>query len=151
MSPKSATPGWLEIHALRCDGRHGAYAGEQDHTTQFLVDLAVRADLSEAIARDALDATIDIAAIAATTREIVGGRSRTLLERLASDVGTAMLERFPPVEEVRVRIVKREPDGLGASAEAAVITLTRSSRAAERGVPMRSATRGPRARPRARG
>lgn len=151
MSPKSTLPGWLEIHALRCEGRHGAYEGEQDRATRFLVDLAVRADLAAAIERDDLDATIDIAAIAATAREIVGGPSRTLLERVSSDVATAILRRFPSVEEVRVRIVKPEPDGLGASAEAAAITLTRSPRTAARGAPTRAATRGPRARRRGRG
>jgi dihydroneopterin aldolase len=151
MSPKSSTPGWLEIHALRCDGRHGAYEGEQDRARPFLIDLAVRADLSTAIARDALDATVDIAAIAAAAREIVGGPSRTLLERLASDVAVAILERFPPIEEVRVRIVKPEPDGLGASAEAAAVTLTRAARTATRRAPTRPATRAPRARRRGRG
>jgi len=74
MARRSPTPGWLEIHALRCDGRHGAYEGEQDRVTPFLVDLAVRTDLSAAIERDSVDATIDIAAIAETARGIVGAR-----------------------------------------------------------------------------
>jgi len=151
MARRSPTPGWLEIHALRCDGRHGAYEGEQDRVTPFLVDLAVRTDLSAAIERDSVDATIDIAAIAETARGIVGGPSRTLLERLAADVATAILARFPPAEEVRVRIVKPEPDGLGASAEAAAITLTRPPRTVARRAPTRPATRGPRTRRRGRG
>ncbi len=151
MSPKSTAGGWLEIHALRCEGHHGAYEGEQDRATRFLVDLAVRTDLTAAIERDDLAATIDIAAIAATAREIVGGPSRTLLERVSSDVATAILKRFPSVEEVRVRIVKPEPDGLGARAEAAAITLARPSRTAARGAPTRAATRVPRARRRGRG
>lgn len=119
--------------------------------TSFLVDVAVRTDLAAAIERDSLDATIDIAAIAQTAREVVGGPSRTLLERVSSDVATAILTRFPPVEEVRVRIVKPEPDGLGASAEAAAITLTRTARTAARRAPTRPAKRGPRARRRGHG
>jgi dihydroneopterin aldolase len=151
MSRKAATPGWLEIHALRCDGRHGAYEGEQDRDTLFLVDLAVRADLAAAIERDALDATVDIAAIAAAAREVVAGPSRTLLERVSSDVARAILARFPTVDEVRVRIVKPEPDGLGAKAEAAAITLARPRRTAARRAPTRPATRGRQARRRGRG
>ena len=147
----STVSSWLEIHALRCEGRHGAYQDERDRPTRFLVDVAVRADLRAAIQRDDLDATIDFAALAATTREVVGGPSRTLLERVCSEVASAILERFPPVEEVRVRIVKPEPKGLGASAEAAAITLARPSRTAARGAPTRAARRGPRARPRGRG
>lgn len=151
MSPKSTAGGWLEIQALRCDGRHGAYEGERDRATLFLVDLAVRTDLTAAIERDDLDATIDFTEIAATAREIVGGPSRKLLERVSADIATAILKRFPTVEEVRVRIVKPEPDGLGASAEAAAITLARPPRTAAHGAPTRAVTRGPRARRRGRG
>ena len=151
MASKSTTPGWIEIHALRCVGRHGAYDGEQHRVTSFLVDVAVRTDLAAAIERDSLDATIDIAAIAQTAREVVGGPPRTLLERVSSDVATAILTRFPPVEEVRVRIVKPEPDGLGASAEAVAITLMRPPRTAARRAPTRPAKRGPRTRHRGRG
>jgi dihydroneopterin aldolase len=150
MARSSTTPGWLEIHALRCDGRHGAYEGEQDRVTRFLVDLAVRTDLSAAIERDSLDATIDIAAIAQAAREVVGGPSRTLLERVASDVATAILARFRAVEEVRVRIVKPEPDGLGARAEAAAITLT-PPRTVARRAPTQPPPHGPRTRRRGRG
>jgi dihydroneopterin aldolase len=151
MARRSTSPGWLEIHALRCDGRHGAYEGEKDRVTTFLVDVAVRSDLSAAIERDSLDATLDIAAIADTAREVVGGPSRTLLERVGADVAAAILARFPPALEVRVRIVKPEPDGLGASAEAAAITLVRPPRTAARRAPTRPATRGPRARRRGPG
>jgi len=38
----STVSSWLEIHALRCEGRHGAYQDEQDRPTRFLVDVAVR-------------------------------------------------------------------------------------------------------------
>lgn len=151
MARRSTTAGWLEIHALRCEGRHGAYEGEKDRVRPFLVDISVRTDLSAAIERDSLDATIDIASIAGSAREVVGGPSRTLLERVASDVAAAILARFPPVEEVRVRIVKVEPDGLGASAEAAVITLIRPPRTVARRAPTRPETRAPRKRRRGRG
>jgi dihydroneopterin aldolase len=151
MARTSPTHGWLEIHALRCDGRHGAYEGEKDRARAFLVDITVRTDLSAAIDRDSLDATIDIAQIAQTAREVVGGPSRTLLERVAADVATAIVARFESVEEVRVRIVKPEPNGLGASAEAATITLGRPARAVSPRAPRRPAPPGPRARRRGRG
>lgn len=151
MSPTSRTPAWLEIHALRCEGRHGAYEGEQDRTRPFFVDIAVSADLRAAIERDDLDATVDIAAIAAIARKVVDGPPRKLLERLSTDVAKAILAEFPSVEEVRVRVVKPEPDGLGANAEAAAITLTRPARNAARPAPTPSAKRGRRARHRGRG
>jgi 7,8-dihydroneopterin aldolase/epimerase/oxygenase len=151
MARTSKTHGWLEIHALRCDGRHGAYEGEKERARTFLVDITVRTDLSAAIERDSLDATIDIAQIGETARDVVGGPSRTLLERVAADVASAIVARFGSVEEVRVRIVKPEPDGLGASAEAATITLGRPARAVSPRAPMRPATPAPRSPRRARG
>ena len=151
MARRFPNPGWLEIHALRCDGRHGAYEGEQDRMTSFLIDVYVRADLAAAIARDSLDATIDIAAIGRTAREVVGGPSRTLLERVASDIATTIVARFPAALEVRVRIVKPEPVGLGASAEAATITLKRSARTVSRRAPTRPASPGPPPQRRGRG
>jgi dihydroneopterin aldolase len=143
--------GWLEIRALRCEGRHGAYAGERERTTTFLVDIDVRADLSAAVARDALDATLDLAALAATAREVVGGPSRTLLERVSADVARAILDRFRAAREVRIRVAKPEPLGLGAAAEAATITLIRARRPRGRAATTPGAIRGRRAGRRERG
>jgi dihydroneopterin aldolase len=142
--------GWLEIRALRCDGRHGAYEGEHERTVTFLVDIDVRTDVGPAVANDRLEATMDLASLAATAREIVGGPSRMLLERVSADVARAILERFPGAREVRVRVAKPEPPGLGAAAEAATISLTRA-RLRAGAATTRGATRGRRAGRRERG
>ncbi len=54
--------GELEIHGLRCQGRHGAYPGEQDEKRLFLVDVHVRTDIALAARSDALEQALDIAA-----------------------------------------------------------------------------------------
>jgi dihydroneopterin aldolase len=151
MTPAPRLEGWLEIRGLRCDGRHGAYPGEQDQSTTLLVDVDVRTDLAAAVTRDTLDATLDFAALAATAREIVGGPSRTLLERVCADVGHAILERFPAAREVRVRVLKPEPPGLGAAGEAATLTLARTSGRRGRAATTPGVPRGPRDRRRGRG
>jgi dihydroneopterin aldolase len=151
MTRPSPLEGWLEIRALRCDGRHGAYAGEKQRTTTFLVDIDVRADLGPAVTQDALDATLDLAALAATAREIVGGPSRTLLERVSVDVARAILDRFGGAREVRIRVAKPEPEGLGAALEAAAISLTRAPRRRARAATTPGATRARRAGRRERG
>jgi len=143
--------GWLEIRGLRCEGRHGAYEGERERTVTFLVDIEVRVELGAAVARDALDATLDLAALAATARQIVGGPSRMLLERVSADLAHAILERFPAVREVRVRVAKPEPPGLDAAAEAAAISLVRARRPRARAGTKPGATRARRAGRRGRG
>lgn len=122
-----AIPGWLELRGLRCPGRHGAYEGEQDVEQPFMVDLAVRlADLRPAADADDLQATVDLAALAATAREIVAGPSRAILETVTLEIVRAILERFPPVAAVRVRLAKLDPPGLEATEEAIEITLDRA-------------------------
>jgi len=124
--PDAALQGELEIRGLRCRGRHGAYPGEQDETRLFLVDVHVRTDISVAARTDSLDAALDIAALAAAVREVVGGPPRALLERMALDIVRRLLERFSAIEQARVRVRKPEPPGLDADEEAVALSLIRA-------------------------
>jgi dihydroneopterin aldolase len=82
-------------------------------------------DLGDAIARDDLGAALNIAEVASLVRDEVARRPRVLLERLASDVARALLQRYDRVTEVRVTVEKPEPEGLDASAEAVELTISR--------------------------
>lgn len=121
--------GGLEIRGLRCKGRHGAYAGEQEQERVFLVDLHVAADVGPAVRSDRLEAALDFAELADVVRRVVGGPPRVLLERAAVEVASALLERFATIQQVRVRLRKPEPPGLDATEESAEVTLTRESSA----------------------
>ena len=92
----------------------------------FLVDLRVRTDLAPAARADDLSSAVDLAALAATVREVVGGPSRVLLETVVLAIAQALLARFPALEEVRVRVTVAEPAGLDAAEEAIEITLARA-------------------------
>lgn len=94
---------------------------EQD----YLVDVWVTADVERAIAEDDLTEAIDISAIADAVRASVAERPRMLVERIAGDVGRALLARFPRVTEARIRVTKPHPAGLGADAESVEIVLRR--------------------------
>jgi dihydroneopterin aldolase len=91
----------------------------------FLVDLRVQTDLEPAARSDDLARAVDLAALAATVREVVGGPSRTLLETVVVAIAQALLGRFPTLEEVRVRVRVPEPAGLDAAEEAIEVTLVR--------------------------
>jgi dihydroneopterin aldolase len=47
------------------------------------------------------------------------------VERITFDVARSVLARFPAVSEARVRVLKPEPVGLGADAEAVEVVLRR--------------------------
>jgi dihydroneopterin aldolase len=117
--------GVIEIRGLRCRGRQGVTEDERAKEQDYLVDVSVTADLARAIATDDLADALDISAIAATVRGAVAERPRALVERIAADVGSALLEAFAEVREARVRVEKPHPAGLDAEAEAVELTLRR--------------------------
>lgn len=117
--------GTIEIKALRCRGRQGTTPEERKREQQYLVDIALRTDLADAVRADDLGSALDISLLAKVVREAVAERPRALVERITFDVARAVLARFPAVSEARVRVLKPEPDGLDASAEAVELVLRR--------------------------
>jgi 7,8-dihydroneopterin aldolase/epimerase/oxygenase len=125
MPARDELPGRIVIRGLRCRGRQGPTPADHQQAHDYLVDVALSVDIADAVARDELAAALDIAEIAACVRDEVAGRPRVLLERMAADVARALLARFEPVAEVRVKIEKPEPDGLDAAAEAVELSISR--------------------------
>ena len=121
-------PGRILIRGLRCRGRQGPTAADQQQAHDYLVDVALSVDLADAVAKDDLAAALDIAEIASCVRDEVARRPRVLLERMTSEVARVLLERFDRVTEVRVKVEKPEPDGLDAAAEAVELTIARGRR-----------------------
>ncbi len=120
-----ALPGWVSIRGLRCRARQGTTPQERERESDYLVDVAVHADLRAAVESDDLTQAIDIAAIAATVRAEMARRPRALVERMAADVAASLLARFPEADEVRARVEKQKPEGLDADAESVEITRRR--------------------------
>jgi 7,8-dihydroneopterin aldolase/epimerase/oxygenase len=110
----------VEVEALEVFGRHGVEDVERERGQAFLYDL--RLEVSDAAESDRLEDTVDYVAVAEVVKGISDGRSFNLLEALASAVADAIVERFP-VEQVRVRVRKREvePAGLQVAWTAATV------------------------------
>jgi 7,8-dihydroneopterin aldolase/epimerase/oxygenase len=123
-----ATPvvGRLELRGLRCVGRHGSSAEQRQLESTFLVDLSVTADLGPAARADDLEHAVDLAGLAATVREVVGGPSRVLLETVVVDIAQRLLQRFAALHAVQVRISVPNPAGLDAAEEAIDLSLSRA-------------------------
>jgi len=97
----------IELAGLVVFGRHGYLEEERRLGQRFLVDLWVDVR-GEATASDRIEDTVDYRRIAGLVREVFAGPERLLLEGLAGTVADGILERFPAVERVRVRV--RKPD-----------------------------------------
>jgi dihydroneopterin aldolase len=97
----------IELLSLVVFGHHGYLEAERRLGQRFLVDLW--ADVPEAAGTsDDLDDTVDYRKLAGLVREVFAGPERLLLEGLAGAVADGVLERFPTVSRVRVRV--RKPD-----------------------------------------
>ena len=115
----------VTLTELRCPGRHGAYAGEQDQMRDFIVDVRVTSV-------DGAPRPPDPERVSQIARRAVASASRKLLERVAYDVAASELAGIEVAEQVWVRVTKPEPPGLDADAEAVSLTLARDQLLAAR-------------------
>ena len=96
----------VELHGLEVFGYHGANEHERRDGQPFLYD--VQLEVGDAGADDRLEGAVDYRDVAAVVREVSDGRRFDLLEALAAAVADALVERFPPVESVVVRVRKTQ-------------------------------------------
>lgn len=97
----------IELAGLVVFGRHGYLEEERRIGQRFLVDLWVEVR-GEAAATDQIEDTVDYRRLAGLVREVFAGPERMLLEALAGSIVEGILDRFPSVDRVRVRV--RKPD-----------------------------------------
>jgi dihydroneopterin aldolase len=79
------------IRNLEVQARVGVTAEERARPQRLLVSIDMALDLSRAGQSDALEATVDYAAVADQVRATVSQRERQLVEAVAHDVVTAVL------------------------------------------------------------
>lgn len=115
----------LSLLGMRFEARHGVLDREKEEPQPFEVDVILHLDLGPAAERDALEATVDYAAVFDLVRAVVEGPSRNLIEALAGAVAGAVLTATDPslVEAVEVRVRKPQApiDGAFDTVEAAVL------------------------------
>ena len=114
----------VELAGLEVPGRHGVEDDERAREQPFLYD--IRIELPEPRA-DRIEETVDYRELAQLVREISESRQFSLLEVLAGAVADALLQRFPSVEQARVRVRKPEVE-LRTPVEYAAATVERSRR-----------------------
>lgn len=102
--------GWegvkLLVHHLEFFGRHGYTAAERQSLQPFAIDLELEGDLGH---EDQLEATVDYSQVISKIEEINANNSFRLIEAFASAIAAAILQDFPQVERVRVRLKKLQP------------------------------------------
>lgn len=95
------------IERLAVRGKHGVSDAERSREQEFLLDIAIDFDTRAAAKSDDLADTVDYNFFRDNVREVVGGRSLHLLEKLADAVAQRILTN-ERVKNISVTIRKTE-------------------------------------------
>lgn len=96
------------IAGVRELGVHGVLPEEQTRPQPFEVDIEMQVDLASAAESDALDDTVDYAAVCEAVSRVVSSESYSLLERLAARIAEVCCAD-PRVQAVTVEVRKVHP------------------------------------------
>jgi dihydroneopterin aldolase len=96
----------VSLEGIEIFGYHGVYPAERELGQRFVVDLDLELGSCPAGGTDALEDTVDYAALADLVAEIVGGEPVALIERLASRLADAVLERDGRIAAATVTVHK---------------------------------------------
>ena len=96
---------WIRIKSIKLFGYHGVYEIEKKTGSTFEFDVDVR--LFDMAGRtDELAETLDYTAIIDRVTKISDSRSYNLIETLATDICSSVINLSPLIEEVVVRVRK---------------------------------------------
>lgn len=100
--------GVIAIEAIKLHAYHGVYAEERKVGTTFEVDVYMETDTEVASKTDQLTDTLDYFSIYKLVCNILEDPCN-LLETLCGKIGKQIIEEFPTVENVKVKVSKLKP------------------------------------------
>lgn len=94
------------LRGVQVHGFHGVFDEERRLGQRFVFDVDFWVDASAYAATDDHTRAVSYADVHATVVEIATGPAVALIETLAENVASALLQRFPAIERVRVELHK---------------------------------------------
>ena len=113
----------IKLKNIRVYAYHGCLDEEGHIGSDYLVNLKVKADLTQASKTDSLADTVDYVLLQSIVRKEMAFRSK-LLEHVAERIMDSVLTKSEMVREVKVSVAKRNPPIGGDVAEVRV-TMTK--------------------------
>jgi FolB domain-containing protein len=96
---------WIEINGLEVKGRIGVPKTERENPQGLLVSLRFQIETTFAALDDQLEKTVDYADVAAEVVKVVETSEAHLIEKLVSDIGDALMARFP-IQRLEIELRK---------------------------------------------
>jgi len=115
----------IRIEGLEFHGFHGVPAAEREIGHRYRVDAVLELDLRPAAAADDVALTVDYGEVARTLLQVGIGPSVQLVETLAERMAAAVLDRFPRVQALELRVAKIHPP-VALQFAAAIIEIRRT-------------------------
>lgn len=97
------------IEGLEVRACHGVLPEEKTKKQVFVFDLSLTLNGLQAVASDDISHTADYAAVCDTVTGVTKQHSFNLLEKLAAQAADEVLNRFPLVMEIELRVTKTSP------------------------------------------
>ena len=119
-------PDTVSLAGITLYGYHGVRPEERTLGQRFVVDVDLYADLRNAAATDALEATVNYSEVYGLVAEIVEGEPVNLLETVGERIIRSVFDRFPTIERARVRIAKPGVAIAGSVLREASVTINRT-------------------------
>lgn len=101
--------GKLKIHNAVFYAYHGVMSEEQNLGRKFEVDVEIDYDITDAVTHDRLEYAINYEQIYKNLKEILTENKFYLVEKIAYKIGQKLLEKFPNIDKLRVRVRKLHP------------------------------------------
>ena len=113
--------GYIYLRDVRLRAGHGVANQERTVGADFALDLRAGLDLSLPVVSDRVADTVSYADLYAIARQQMAEPSR-LLEHAAGRIGQAILDAFPQITTLDIRLTKLNPP-MGADSEGAGVEL----------------------------
>lgn len=111
----------IELEEMEFRAFHGCYPLERIVGNRFLVNVAIKADLSLPAASDNVNDTINYLSVYETVHDEMTVESH-ILEHVAQRIIDAIYRRFPQSQHIRVKVSKMAPP-LGGKIKKVSVTL----------------------------
>jgi dihydroneopterin aldolase len=98
----------ITLDSLRFYAYHGAEPQEAIVGAWYTVDISMKADVTDAILNDNLSGTINYAKVTEIIKQQMQIRS-ALLEHVAGRIANALLNGFPAINSLTVKVCKQNP------------------------------------------
>ncbi|RFB80136.1 dihydroneopterin aldolase [Methylovirgula sp. 4M-Z18] len=101
--------GKIAISDLRLHAYHGFYDSEREHGQMFALDIRISADIDYAAMRDDLARSVDYGKVTKLAVDVFCKTQHRLIEAAAYAVGDALLNGFPQIRRLTIRVRKLAP------------------------------------------